>query len=174
MLAVVLVEVTRVGGWLERALLFVLGPIAAAFVHLLLSPKREFEADRVAAGALRLAARARRRADPPRAGQRARRFEASPATEPLYTVNPFAEEGLAALFVTHPPLERRLEALRAGSPGSSDHIVTSRRSPRCSIQARSTPSRVKPHFSATRSDATLPGNVPSCIAAARADRMPTR
>ena len=39
-------------------------------------------------------------------------FEASPATEPLYTVNPFAEEGLAALFVTHPPLERRLALLR--------------------------------------------------------------
>jgi heat shock protein HtpX len=39
-------------------------------------------------------------------------FEASPATEPLYTVNPFAEEGLAALFVTHPPLERRLRLLR--------------------------------------------------------------
>ena len=39
-------------------------------------------------------------------------FQASPATEPLYTVNPFAEEGLAALFVTHPPLERRLAALR--------------------------------------------------------------
>ena len=39
-------------------------------------------------------------------------FQASPATEPLYTVNPFAEEGLAALFVTHPPLELRLAALR--------------------------------------------------------------
>ena len=39
-------------------------------------------------------------------------FEASPATEPLYTVNPFAEEGLAALFVTLPPLERRIAALR--------------------------------------------------------------
>ena len=42
-------------------------------------------------------------------------FEASPATEPLYTVNPFAEEGLAALFVTHPPRQRRLEALRASA-----------------------------------------------------------
>ena len=38
-------------------------------------------------------------------------FQASPATEPLYTVNPFAEEGLAALFVTH-PRSHRLEALR--------------------------------------------------------------
>mgnify|MGYP003298616161 CR=1 FL=1 len=29
-------------------------------------------------------------------------FKGSPATEPLYTINPFLEEGLAALFVTHP------------------------------------------------------------------------
>ncbi|MET0609312.1 MAG: M48 family metalloprotease, partial [Gaiellaceae bacterium] len=35
-----LVETSRVGGWLQRALLFVLGPLAAAIVHLLLSPKR--------------------------------------------------------------------------------------------------------------------------------------
>ena len=39
----------RLGGWLARALLVVLGPVAAAFVHLLLSPKREYAADSVAA-----------------------------------------------------------------------------------------------------------------------------
>src|SRR5689334_25022742 len=43
-LAGAVVEVSRIGGWLERSLLFVLGPIAAAFVHILLSPKREFHA----------------------------------------------------------------------------------------------------------------------------------
>src|ERR671938_1865744 len=48
-LAAALVEASRIGGFLERALLFVLGPVAAALVHLLLSPKREFEADRLAA-----------------------------------------------------------------------------------------------------------------------------
>src|SRR5205823_9107068 len=48
-LAAALIEASRIGGWLERVLLFVLGPIAAALVNLLLSPKREFEADRVAA-----------------------------------------------------------------------------------------------------------------------------
>src|SRR3989440_7219832 len=48
-LAGALVEMSRIGGWLERVLLFVLGPTAAAFVHLLLSPAREFHADRVAA-----------------------------------------------------------------------------------------------------------------------------
>src|SRR5262245_11242455 len=48
-IAVALVEFSRVGGWLQRALLFALGPVAAAFVHLLLSARREYEADRFAA-----------------------------------------------------------------------------------------------------------------------------
>ena len=43
-------------------------------------------------------------------------FEASPATEPLYTINPFAEEGLAKLFVTHPPLGERVQRLRELDP----------------------------------------------------------
>ena len=112
MLAVVLVECSRIGGWLERALLAVLGPIAAAFVHLLLSPKRELAADRIAAavcGTSEGLADALVRLD---AASDLVTFEASPATEPLYTVNPFAEEGLAALFVTHPPLARRVALLR--------------------------------------------------------------
>ena len=133
LLAVLLVDFSRLGGWFERALLAVLGPVAAAFVHLLLSPKRELAADRVAAGLCGSAdglVEALVRLD--RASDLVS-FHASPATEPLYTVNPFAEEGLAALFVTHPPLERRLGGATRASPGSSDHIVTSRRSPRCSI-----------------------------------------
>ena len=112
LLAVLLVDFSRLGGWFERALLAVLGPVAAAFVHLLLSPKRELAADRVAAGLCGSAdglVEALVRLD--RASDLVS-FQASPATEPLYTVNPFAEEGLAALFVTHPPLERRLAALR--------------------------------------------------------------
>jgi heat shock protein HtpX len=113
MLAVVLVDLSRIGGWFERALLAVLGPIAAAFVHLLLSPKRELAADRAAAaatGSPEALSSALAKLD---AASDLVRFEASPATEPLYTVNPFAEEGLAALFTTHPPLERRRAALAA-------------------------------------------------------------
>ena len=111
MLAVVLVDLSRIGGWFERALLAVLGPVAAAFVHLLLSPRRELAADRIAAG---LCGTGIPLADALLKLDRASdlvSFQASPATEPLYTVNPFAEEGLAALFVTHPPLHRRIEAL---------------------------------------------------------------
>jgi len=108
-----LIEFSRIGGFLERALLFVLGPVAAACVHLLLSPKREFEADRLAAelcesphglaDALVRLEQAAELVD----------FQASPATEPLWTFNPFMERGLAALFVTHPKVEERVRRLRA-------------------------------------------------------------
>ncbi|MHB8648582.1 MAG: M48 family metalloprotease [Gaiellaceae bacterium] len=112
-LAASLVELSRIGGWLERGLLFVLGPVAAACVHLLLSPKREYEADRTAA---ELCDSPHGLADALlRLDQAAElvEFRASPATEPLWTVNPFEEQGLAALFVTHPPLAERVRRLRA-------------------------------------------------------------
>jgi heat shock protein HtpX len=112
-LAASMIELSRVGGWLQRVLLFVLGPLAAACVHVLLSPKREYEADRraaelcdsphgLAAALLRLEQAAELVS-----------FEASPATEPLWPFNPFMEEGLASLFVTHPKLEERVKRLRA-------------------------------------------------------------
>ena len=118
MLAVALIDLSRIGGWLERALLATLGPIAAAFVHLLLSPKRELAADRVAAklcGSPHGLADALVRLD---LASELVSFTAHPATEPLYTTNPFAEEGLAALIATHPPLERRIRLLRALDTGS--------------------------------------------------------
>ena len=111
-----LIELTRVGGWFQRALLFVLGPVAAAFVHLLLSPKRELEADRLAAelcGSPHGLADALVRLDQ---ASELIAFQANPATEPLYTINPFAEEGLGALFSTHPPVEDRVRRLRALDP----------------------------------------------------------
>jgi heat shock protein HtpX len=115
-LAASIVELSRIGGWLERSLLFVLGPVASAFVHLLLSPKREFEADRAAA---QICGSPHGLADAlVRLEQAAElvEFRASPATEPLYPFNPFMEEGLAALFVTHPPIGERVRRLRELDP----------------------------------------------------------
>ena len=112
MLAVVLVDLSRIGGWLERVLLAILGPVAAAFVHLLLSPRRELAADRIAAGVTSPDALSSALAKLDAASDLVQ-FRASPATEPLYTVNPFEESGLAALFTTHPPLEKRRAALAA-------------------------------------------------------------
>ena len=114
--AAVLLETSRIGGWFERALLFVLGPVAAACVHLLVSPKREFAADSYAATLC----------DSPhgladallRLEQAAElvQFEGTPASEPLFTINPFAEQGLGALFVTHPPVAERVRRLRELDP----------------------------------------------------------
>jgi heat shock protein HtpX len=111
-----LIEASRVGGWLQRTLLFVLGPLAAAIVHLLLSPKREFAADEAAA---QLCGSPHGLADALIRLEQATElveFRASPATEPLYTINPFAEEGLAGLFVTHPAVGERVRRLRALDP----------------------------------------------------------
>jgi heat shock protein HtpX len=115
-IAAALIEASRIGGWLERWLLFVLAPVAAALVHLVLSPKREFEADRVAAG---LCGSPHGLADALIRLEQASElveFRANPATEPLYTFNPFAEEGLGALFVTHPPVGERVSRLRGLDP----------------------------------------------------------
>lgn len=114
--ATTLIELSRIGGFLERALLFVLGPIASALVHALLSPKREFEADRTAALACEsphgLAdALIRLEQATELVG-----FRASPATEPLYTIDPFPEDGLPGLFATHPPIADRVARLRDLDP----------------------------------------------------------
>lgn len=114
--AAVVIEVSRLGGALQRALLLVLAPVAAAFVHLLLSEKREYLADGFAA---ELCDSPHGLADALLRLEQAMLlvgFEASPATEPVYTTNPFAEEGLAAAFVTHPPVGERVRRLRALDP----------------------------------------------------------
>ena len=120
--AAVTLEASRIGGWFQRALLFALGPVAAACVHLLVSPKREFAADRLAA----------KLCDSPHgladalvrleAAMELVGFEASPATEPLFTINPFAEEWPARLFVTHPPVAERVRRLRELDPTWRDRV----------------------------------------------------
>jgi heat shock protein HtpX len=114
--AATLLELSRVGGWLSRVLLFVLGPVASAFVHLMLSPKREFLADATAAA---ICDSPHPMADALVRLEQASElvsFAGSPATEPLYTVNPFMEAGLGALFVTHPPVGERVRRLRELDP----------------------------------------------------------
>ena len=111
-----IVETSRIGGFLQRTLLFALGPLAAAIVSLFLSPKREFLAD---AAAAELCNSPHGLADAlirlEQTGELVE-FQASPASEPLYTINPFAEEGLAGLFITHPPVAERVRRLRALDP----------------------------------------------------------
>jgi heat shock protein HtpX len=120
--AAVTLEASRIGGWFQRALLFLLGPVAAACVHLLVSPKREFAADRFAAT---LCDSPHGLADAlTRLEQAAElvEFEGSPATEPLFTINPFADDWPARLFHTHPPIEERVRRLRELDPSWRDRV----------------------------------------------------
>jgi heat shock protein HtpX len=110
--AVTLLETTRIGGWLSRALLFVLGPVASAFVHLLLSPKRELAADRRAADALGTGEGLAGALLRLHTASELVVLRASPATEPLYAIDPFDDSRLASLFKTHPPLPDRIARLR--------------------------------------------------------------
>jgi heat shock protein HtpX len=114
--AATLLELSRLGGWVQRALLFVLGPIASTVVHGLLSPKRELAADRRAAELCESGeglASALVRLDE---ASELVSFAGNPATGPLHVVNPFEERDLGALFSTHPPVPDRIRRLRSFEP----------------------------------------------------------
>lgn len=114
--AATLLELSRLGGWFQRALLFALGPVASAIVNGLLSPRREFAADLRAAELCETPhglADALARLD--QAGELVA-FAGNPATEPLHVVNPFEEQGLGGLFATHPPVSDRVRRLRELDP----------------------------------------------------------
>lgn len=94
--------------------LIVLAPLAALLIRLAISRKREFLADATGALLTRypegLASALEKIAGHPKPLDRA-----SDATAHLYISNPFGAKsfkGLHHLFATHPPVEKRLEALR--------------------------------------------------------------
>jgi len=98
--------------------LSILAPIAASLMQLAISRKREFVAD--ASGALLtrypegLASALRKisaDAEPVEAANR--------ATAHLYIANPFKGRKVAKLFMTHPPIEERIDALLAGRNNES-------------------------------------------------------
>lgn len=117
-----LLEISRAGGWFQRGLLFVLGPIASAIEHVLLSPRREYTADLDAAA---LCESPHGLADALLRLEQANElvaFAGNPALEPLYVINPFEEQGLAALFSTHPPTGERIARLRALDPDWKERV----------------------------------------------------
>ncbi len=91
----------------------VVAPIAATLLQLAVSRQREYLAD---ATAVRLLGSAAPLADALQTlehGAQAIPMQVNPATASLYAVNPLRREGLATLFMTHPPLAERIRRLRA-------------------------------------------------------------
>jgi heat shock protein HtpX len=92
-------------------ILSILAPIAATLIQLAISRKREFLAD--ASGALLtrypdgLASALEKISGDTEPLEAANR-----ATAPLYIANPFKGKKVSGLFMTHPPVEERIVALR--------------------------------------------------------------
>jgi heat shock protein HtpX len=126
--AATIVELTHIGGFFQRGLLFVFAPIAAAVESLILSPRREYQAD---AGAAELCGSPHGLADGLLRIEQASEmvsFAASPTTEPLYPVNPFGhDDRLARMFQTHPSFPERIRRLRELDPGWREKLLTPQR-----------------------------------------------
>lgn len=94
--------------------MIILAPLAAALIQASISRSREFEADRggaeIAGSPMGLVT-ALRKID---AGARQIPMESSPATAHMYIMKPFSAGGLMNLFSSHPPTEKRIEALMGG------------------------------------------------------------
>jgi heat shock protein HtpX len=116
--AATIVELTHIGGFFQRGLLFVFAPVAAAVESLLLSPKRELVADAAAAelcGSPHGLADGLIRIDQ---ASELVSFAANPTTEPLYPVGLFGhDDHLARMFRTHPSFPERIRRLRELDPG---------------------------------------------------------
>ncbi len=101
----------RGGNPLIALLLMVLAPIAASLIQLAISRSREFEADRLGANLLgsgRPLARALQKLD------NASRNIPLPVPDSqanMFIVAPFTGSDMAKLFMTHPPVEERVERL---------------------------------------------------------------
>jgi heat shock protein HtpX len=100
-------------GLIGTLVAILVAPIAAMLLQLAVSRQREYLAD--ATGA-QLLGRATPLADALATleeGARAMPMQVNPATASLYAVNPLPRQGLATLFMTHPPLPERIRRLRA-------------------------------------------------------------
>ena len=91
--------------------LAILSPIIATLIQLAISRKREFLADASGALLTRYPEGLARALEKISADKTPARF-ASKATAHLYFANPFKCRGVSSLFMTHPPVEERIKALR--------------------------------------------------------------
>jgi heat shock protein HtpX len=89
----------------------ILAPLAAMLIQAAISRSREYDADAggsaIAGGPMGLVSALKKI----EAGSHVVPLDANPATAHMFIVNPFSLSGLMGLFSTHPPTEKRIEAL---------------------------------------------------------------
>jgi heat shock protein HtpX len=100
-------------GLLGTLAAIIVAPIAAMLLQLAVSRQREYLADATGAQLLGHAAPLADALTMLERGAQAMPMQVNPATASLYAVNPLPRQGLATLFMTHPPLAERIRRLRA-------------------------------------------------------------
>jgi heat shock protein HtpX len=100
-------------GLLGTLAAIIIAPLAAMLLQLGISRQREYLADATGAQLLGHAAPLAEALTTLERGARALPMDVNPATASLYAVNPLPRQGLATLFMTHPPLAERIRRLRA-------------------------------------------------------------
>ena len=100
-------------GLLGTLAAIIIAPIAAMQLQLGISRQREYLADATGAQLLGHAAPLADALTTLERGAQALPMDVNPATASLYAVNPLPRQGLATLFMTHPPLAERIRRLRA-------------------------------------------------------------
>jgi len=101
----------RSGGPIGLLIAAIVAPLAAMVIQLAISRSREYLADRgsglITGNPLGLA-RALKRLE---TSASQKRLPAHQSTAHMFIVNPLRDRGLAVLFSTHPPIEKRIERL---------------------------------------------------------------
>ncbi len=91
----------------------IVAPIAAMLLQLAVSRQREYLADATGVQLLGRAAPLADALENLERGARAIPMNVNPAQASLYAINPLPRQGLATLFMTHPPITERIRRLRA-------------------------------------------------------------
>jgi heat shock protein HtpX len=100
-------------GLLGTLATIIIAPFAAMLLQLAVSRQREYLADATGAELLGQAAPLADALETLERGSRAIPMNVNPAAASLYAVNPLPRQGVATLFMTHPPIEERIRRLRA-------------------------------------------------------------
>jgi heat shock protein HtpX len=99
--------------WILFLVVVITAPLAAMLIRLAISRNREYKADREGAIMIqRPMALARALAKLEEGNRRKPLRSGNPASSSLFIVNPFSGGGFVALFMTHPPMKKRIEKLR--------------------------------------------------------------
>ncbi len=101
------------GGVLGMLFLAIVAPLGAMLVQMAVSRSREYLADETGAKVCGKPLSLARALEKISGASRAIPMNAAPATAHMFIVSPLTGGGILSLFSTHPPVEKRVERLRA-------------------------------------------------------------